>query len=230
MADGPKAYVCGTCDTKGDELVYVRDLIAAAGVPTVLVDLGTRSDGARADVAPAAVAAHHPEGAGAALVDDRGQAVAAMAEAFVRFAGARDDIGGMIGLGGSGGTALITPAMRALPVGLPKVMVSTVASGNTAPYVGPCDICMVYSVTDVAGLNRISRRVLGNAAHALVGMLARPVPAAADAKPALGLTMFGVTTPCVQQVTRALEADYDCLVFHATGTGGRRWRSWSIPA
>ena len=144
-----------------------------------------------------------------------------MAEAFVRFAAERSDIGGMIGLGGSGGTALVTPAMRALPVGVPKVMVSTVASGNTAPYVGPSDICMIYSVTDVAGLNRISRQVLGNAAHALVGMLARPLPAAADAKPALGLTMFGVTTPCVQEVTRALERDYDCLVFHATGTGGQ---------
>ena len=92
--------------------------------------------------------------------------------------------------------------MRALPVGVPKVMVSTVASGNTAPYVGPADICMMYSVTDVAGLNRISRRVLGNAAHALAGMLARGVPEAADDKPALGLTMFGVTTPCVQQVPR----------------------------
>jgi uncharacterized protein (UPF0261 family) len=220
-AGGAKAYVCGTCDTKGDELAYVRDLIGAAGVPTELVDLGTRSDGRLANVTPAKVAAHHPDGAGAVFVGDRGRAVAAMAEAFVRFAGAQSDIGGMIGLGGSGGTALITPAMRALPVGLPKVMVSTVASGNTAPYVGPSDICMIYSVTDIAGLNRISRQVLGNAAHALAGMLARPVPAAAEAKPALGLTMFGVTTPCVQAVARALEADYDCLVFHATGTGGQ---------
>jgi uncharacterized protein (UPF0261 family) len=216
-----KAYVCGTCDTKGDELVYVRDLIAAAGLPTVLVDLGTRSDGRLADITPETVAAHHPGGAGAVFIDDRGRAVAAMAEAFVRFASGRADIGGMIGLGGSGGTALITPAMRALPVGVPKVMVSTVASGNTAPYVGPSDICMIYSVTDVAGLNRISRRVLGNAAHALAGMLAHPLPAAGDTKPAIGLTMFGVTTPCVQQVTRALEGDYDCLVFHATGTGGQ---------
>jgi uncharacterized protein (UPF0261 family) len=216
-----KAYVVGTCDTKGDELGYVRDLIAAAGLPTVLVDLGTRSDGRPADVTPQEVAAHHPEGAGAVFGEDRGQAVAAMAEAFARFVSARDDIGGMIGLGGSGGTALITPAMRALPVGVPKVMVSTVASGNVAPYVGPSDICMMYSVTDVAGLNRISRRVFGNAAHALAGMLGHAVPAASDAKPAVGLTMFGVTTPCVQQVTRALEDEYDCLVFHATGTGGQ---------
>jgi len=172
-------------------------------------------------VGPQEVAAHHPEGAGAVLVDDRGRAVAAMALAFARFVATRDDVGGMIGLGGSGGTALVTPAMRALPVGLPKVMVSTVASGNVAPYVGPADICMMYSVTDVAGINRISRQVLGNAAHALAGMMSHQVPPADDAKPALGLTMFGVTTPCVEQVAKALEAEYDCLVFHATGTGGQ---------
>lgn len=216
-----RAYVVGTCDTKGAELADVRDLIAATGVPTVLVDLGTKSDGRMADVAPKEVASCHPEGAAAVFSDDRGRAIAAMAQAFVRFVATRDDIGGMIGLGGSGGTALVTPAMRALPVGTPKVMVSTVASGNTAPYVGPADICMMYSVTDVAGINRISRQVLGNAAHALAGMLAHRVTVAADAKPAIGLTMFGVTTPCVEQVTRALEADYDCLVFHATGTGGQ---------
>ncbi|MGH6913824.1 MAG: Tm-1-like ATP-binding domain-containing protein [Geminicoccales bacterium] len=216
-----RAYVVGTCDTKGAELAYVRDLIGAAGVPVVLVDVGTRSDGAGADVAPREVAGHHPGGANAVLVDDRGAAIAAMAEALARFVTSRDDIGGMIGLGGSGGTALIAPAMRALPVGVPKVMVSTVASGNVAPYVGPSDMCMMYSVTDVAGINRISRAVLGNAAHALAGMLAHALPAAADAKPAIGLTMFGVTTPCVQQVTALLGRDYDCLVFHATGTGGQ---------
>jgi uncharacterized protein (UPF0261 family) len=216
-----RAYVVGTCDTKGDELAYVRDLIEAAGVPTVLVDLGTRSDGARADVTPQEVAAAHPQGEGAVFSDDRGAAITAMAEAFARFVAGRADIGGMIGLGGSGGTALVTPAMRALRVGTPKVMVSTVASGNIAPYVGPSDICMMYSVTDVAGLNQISRRVLGNAAHALAGMLAHAVPEAVGDRLALGLTMFGVTTPCVQEVTRALEGDYDCLVFHATGTGGQ---------
>jgi uncharacterized protein (UPF0261 family) len=216
-----KAYVVGTADTKGAELRYVRDLIRAAGLPTGLVDLGTKSNGGSADVTPEEVAAHHPEGAAAVFGDDRGRAVAAMALAFARFVATRTDIGGMIGLGGSGGTALITPAMRALPVGLPKVMVSTVASGNVAPYVGPADICMMYSVTDVAGLNRISRRVLGNAAHALAGMMTRQVPAAEHAKPALGLTMFGVTTPCVEQVANALAGDYDCLVFHATGTGGQ---------
>jgi uncharacterized protein (UPF0261 family) len=114
--------------------------------------------------------------------------------------------------------------MRRLPIGVPKVMVSTVASGDVKPYVGPSDICMMYSVTDVAGINRISEKVLANAAYALAGMLAfsRP-PSAAEpqGKPALGLTMFGLTTPCVQAVCKQLEAAYDCLVFHATGTGGQ---------
>jgi len=217
-----KAYVVGTCDTKGDELCYVKGLIEAAGIATVLVDLGTRSDFRGADVTPQEVASHHPNGAGAVLgVSDRGQAVAAMTEAFARFIPTRSDIGGMIGLGGSGGTALITPGMRALPIGTPKVMVSTVASSNVAPYVGPSDICMMYSVTDIAGINRISRVVLGNAAHALAGMMAHQVPRAAREKPAIGLTMFGVTTPCIRQLTQALEDAYDCLVFHATGTGGQ---------
>jgi uncharacterized protein (UPF0261 family) len=217
-----RAYVVGTCDTKGDELGYVRDLIAASGVSTTLVDLGTRSEGDQADVTPRKVAAHHPAGTDAVFTNDRGAAIAAMGEAFARFVETRGDIGGMIGLGGSGGTALIAPALRALPIGTPKVMVSTVASGNVAPYVGPSDICMMYSVTDVAGLNRISRRVLGNAAHALAGMMThRVAPEGQGAKPAIALTMFGVTTPCVEQVTAALDADYDCLVFHATGTGGQ---------
>ena len=111
--------------------------------------------------------------------------------------------------------------MRALPVGVPKVMVSTVASGNVAPYVGAADIAMMYSVTDVAGLNRISRVVLGNAANAVAGMAAHPVPPSADDLPAVGLTMFGVTTPLVTQLVEALAGRYDPLVFHATGTGGR---------
>lgn len=216
-----KVYVVGTGDTKGAELRYVRDLIAAQGVPTVLVDVGIRSRGERADVTPQQVAEHHPDGAGAVFGDDRGAAVTAMAQALVRFVQTRSDVGGIIGLGGSGGTALVTPAMQALPVGVPKVMVSTVASGNVAPYVGPSDICMIYSVTDVAGLNRISRQVLGNAAHAVAGMAANRIPPSSADKPALGLTMFGVTTPCVQQVVSGLEGDYDCLVFHATGTGGQ---------
>ena len=173
------------------------------------------------DVSAAEVAAHHPDGADAVLtLEDRGQAVAAMGEALARFLPTCADIGGVIGAGGSGNTALVAQGMRSLPIGVPRVLVSTVASGDVAPYVGPNDITMMYSVVDVAGLNRISRVVLANAAHALAGMMQGATPAGED-KPAIGLTMFGVTTPCVDQVRAELEARYDCLVFHATGTGGR---------
>ncbi|MEZ5824434.1 MAG: Tm-1-like ATP-binding domain-containing protein [Geminicoccaceae bacterium] len=218
-----KAFVAGTFDTKSEELEYLAGLLSNAGVPTLRVDLGTRSENSTADIKPEEVAAYHPRGAAAVLDSgDRGAAVAGMAQAFERMVRERDDIGGMIGAGGSGATSLVTPAMRALPVGVPKVMVSTVASGNVAAYVGPADIMMMYAVTDVQGLNRISRQVLGNAAHALAGMMlnsdAIPVT---EARPAIGLTMFGVTTPCVQRVVASLEDRYDCLVFHATGTGGQ---------
>ena len=144
-----------------------------------------------------------------------------MAIAFEHFVRSRRDLGGVVSAGGSGGTALATPAMRALPVGVPKVMVSSVASGDVRPYVGPSDICMMYSVTDVSGINRISEQVLANAAHALAGMIAYARTAVSETKPAIGLTMFGVTTPCVQAVTKQLESEFDCLVFHATGTGGQ---------
>ena len=217
------AYVCGTFDTKGDELRYVGALLRAAKIRTVLVDLGTKSTDTSVDVTASEVAGHHPRGSSAVLgLDDRGAAVAAMAEAFECFVATRNDIAGMIGLGGSGGTALIAPGMRKLPIGRPKVLVSTVASGNVAPYVGCSDICMMYSVTDVAGINRISRVVLANAAHALMGMIANAHKIEdAEVKPAIGLSMFGVTTTCVNQITAALNGKYDCLVFHATGAGGR---------
>jgi uncharacterized protein (UPF0261 family) len=216
------ACVAGTYDTKGEELRYIADLLRGAGVQVRTVDLGTTGMGT-ADVSAAEVARHHPDGPDAALGQtDRGAAVAAMAQAFEAYAKQADWIGGMIGAGGSGGTALIAPAMRALPVGAPKVLVSTVASGNVAPYVGPSDIAMMYSVTDVQGLNGISRRVLGNAAHALAGMISHSaeVPKGQD-KPAVGLTMFGVTTTCVSQIADALVATHEPLVFHATGTGGQ---------
>ena len=209
------AYVVGTFDTKGDELTHVAGLVRAAGHTVTTVDLGTTEpDARRADVTPRDVAG--PE----AFTGDRGSSVAAMAEAFARWLPPRTDLDGVLGLGGSGGTALITPAMQRLPVGVPKMMVSTVASGDVAAYVGSSDITMTYSVTDVAGLNRISRLVLANAAHALAGALATP-PHPAQDLPALGLTMFGVTTPCVTAVTDTLRDRWDCLVFHATGTGGR---------
>ncbi len=218
-----RVYVAGTCDTKQRELAYVRDLVEAAGVSAVLVDVSTSSNNeGQADIRAAEVSGYHPEGPQAVFIGDRGRAIGAMAVAFERFIASRDDVAGIIGLGGSGGTALLTPAMRALPVGTAKVMVSTVASGNVGPYVGPSDICMMPSVTDIAGLNRISRVILANAAHAVAGMARGETPAAPVAqKPAIGLSMFGVTTSCITQLTERLDADYDCLVFHATGTGGQ---------
>ncbi|CAL8971792.1 hypothetical protein RHODGE_RHODGE_03074 [Rhodoplanes serenus] len=218
------AIVVGTCDTKAEDLDYVRGVVQAAGVPVRLVDVGTKSGDTGADVSAAAVAACHPEGAAAvSRSDDRGQAIAAMATAFEGWVERnKDDILGMIGIGGSGNTALITPGMGRLPIGVPKIMVSTVASGNVAPYVGPNDIAMMYSVVDVAGINAISRQVLGNAANMLAGAVLRPIPAAAGTdKPAIGLTMFGVTTPCVHRVVDLLKGEYECFVFHATGAGGR---------
>lgn len=213
------AYVVGTFDTKGAELRYVAGLIEAKGVPVVTVDVSTVSTGSEADVTPEQVAGYHPQGVSAVFTGDRGSAVAAMAAALRDFL-PRHAVDGVLGLGGSGGTALITPAMRELPVGVPKMMVSTVASGDVSPYVDATDIAMFPSVTDVAGLNRISRRVLGNAAHAFAGAVADPVREG-EGKHAVALSMFGVTTPCVSAVVERLEARYDPLVFHATGTGGR---------
>jgi uncharacterized protein (UPF0261 family)/ABC-type branched-subunit amino acid transport system ATPase component len=215
------AYVAGTFDTKGRELFYIRQCLEKLGLRVVSVDLSTSGKPSSASVHPREVARHHPGGESAVFSGDRGSAVAAMALAFERFVLTRRDIGGLISAGGSGGTSLATPGMRALPIGVPKVMVSTMASGDTRPYVGPSDICMMYSVTDVQGINRISEKVLANAAHALAGMVTHPVAASAITKPALGMTMFGVTTPCVQAVSKRLSEDYDCLVFHATGVGGQ---------
>lgn len=217
-----KAYVIGTCDTKYRELAYVKELIERAGVEAVLVDVGIFSHDNRVDIPNHVVAACHPTNpAFLSGIEDRGIAVKAMSEALGVFLAGKDDIAGVIGLGGSGGTALVTAAMRGLPVGIPKMMVSTVASGNVAPYVGPNDIAMVYSVTDIAGLNRISARVLGNAAHAMAGMIRSTVPEVREDRPVVGMTMFGVTTPCVTQARSLLENDFDCIVFHATGTGGQ---------
>ena len=217
-----KVYVVGTMDTKAEELRFAAERARAAGAEIVLVDVGTTAIGAGADVSAAEVAASHPQGAAAVLGrTDRGEAVSSMADALTAFLSTREDIGAVLGLGGSGNTALVTQAMRSLPIGMPKVMVSTVASGNVAPYVGPNDIAMMYSVVDVAGLNAISRQVIGNAAHAAAGMARNAVPAGASDKPGLSMTMFGVTTACVTQVRNALDADYEVYTFHATGTGGQ---------
>ena len=216
-----RVYVVGTADTKGQELQYVKLLIEAAGAAATLVDVGIKAPRVAVDITATEVAACHPRGANFVLGgDDRGLAVAAMGEAFAQYIVRRDDIAGVIGLGGGGGTSIVTAGMRKLPVGLPKLMVSTLAAGDVGQFVGASDITMMYSVTDVAGLNRISRIVLGNAAHAIAGMAMHEVPDA-KAKPAIGLTMFGVTTACVTQIVSQLERDFDCLVFHATGTGGQ---------
>ena len=213
-------YIVGTFDTKELELRYIRDLIERAGASTLLVDVGTLGVLKEVDVNSQIVAKHHPNKEVEVFNDDRGKAVTQMSIALKHFIASRTDIEGIISAGGSGGTELVTAAMRILPIGIPKVMISTVASGNIEPYVGPNDIFMIYSITDIQGLNRISRKVLANAAHAITGMVKNTVPEAAS-KPAIGLSMFGVTTPCIKAVIKELESDFDCLVFHATGTGGQ---------
>jgi uncharacterized protein (UPF0261 family)/ABC-type branched-subunit amino acid transport system ATPase component len=217
------AYIAGTFDTKGRELFYVRNCLEKLGLRTVTVDLSTSGKPSPAMIHPREVARHHPKGERTVFSNDRGSAVSEMAVAFEHFLVRRRDLGGLISAGGSGGTALATQGMRRLPIGIPKVMVSTVASGDVKPYVGPSDICMMYSVTDISGINRISEKVLANAAHALAGMIAysNSRKTSAEGKAALGLTMFGLTTPCVQAVCKRLEERFDCIVFHATGTGGQ---------
>ncbi len=226
----PVVLVAGTLDTKGEELRFIRDLLKQADVRTRLVDLSTSGKHSAADVSPNEIALNHPRGASGVFSSDRGASVAAMAEAFETWVGRQSGIAGIISAGGSGATALVTPGMRKLAVGVPKIMISTVASGEVGRYVGPADIMMMYSVTDVQGLNVISRQILANGAQAMAGMVTARLAATREARgkraarpelPAIGLTMFGVTTSCVQQLTAALKDEYDCLVFHATGTGGQ---------
>lgn len=217
--------VAGTLDTKGAELRYIRDILKEAGLAVRMVDLSTSGKPSSAEIPPHVIAAWHPRGSAGVFTGDRGASVAAMTLAFERWMRRQSGVAGVMSAGGSGGTALATPAMRALPVGVPKLMISTVASGDTAPYVGASDIVMMPSIADVQGLNSITRVVLGNGARALAGMVAgRQAASAAPAspeKPAIGMTMFGVTTPCVQSMQAMLAEDYDCLVFHATGVGGQ---------
>ncbi|MDK3074633.1 ABC transporter permease [Sedimentitalea sp. JM2-8] len=215
--------VAGTLDTKGEELRYMRDLIRSAGLPVRMVDLSTSGAHSGAEIPAHQIAAFHPRGAAGVFTGDRGQSVAGMTQAFARWMARQDGVMGVLSAGGSGGTAIVSPAMRALPVGVPKIIVSTVASGEVSQYVGPSDITMMHSVADVQGLNVITEEVLANAANALVGMVkARQAsPARRAVKPAVGLTMFGVTTPAIRQISEALEEDFDCLVFHATGIGGQ---------
>ncbi len=217
-----KVYVIGTCDTKGDELDFTVACLRAAGVETLLVDVSTTAHSHEADVSAVTIAAAHPQGSTAVLgKTDRGEAVSAMAAALSIWLPQRKDIAAVLGLGGSGNTAIVTEAMRALPIGLPKLMLSTLASGNVAGFVGPTDICMMHSVVDIAGLNLISRRVIANAAYAVVGMVQHAVPMESRGKHAVGMTMFGVTTKCITQIRKRIEPACESFVFHATGTGGQ---------
>ena len=223
----------GTMDTKGVEHGFVAGQIRARGHGTMIIDVGTDGppqiapDVSREEVARlagidlAALIARH----------DRGEAVAAMSEAapiILSKLCADGKIDGVISLGGGGGTAIATAGMRALPLGFPKLMVSTLASGNTARYVGVKDIVMMPSIVDVAGLNRISRQVLTRAAGAICGMVeSGPATDQSDGdKPIIVASMFGNTTECVQHARKILEAaGYEVLIFHATGTGGRTMES-----
>ncbi len=220
---GEVVLVAGTLDTKGDELRFMRDRIRAAGLPVRLVDLSTTNTHTGADIPAHQVAAFHPRGAAGVFTGDRGESVAGMTLAFARWIARQQGIAGVLSAGGSGGTAIVAPAMRTLAVGVPKMIVSTVASGEVSKYVGPSDIMMMHSVADVQGLNAITRAVLGNAAQAMIGMVEgrRAQPEVSSDKPAVVLSMFGVTTTAVQQVQALLQDDWDCLVFHMTGIGGQ---------
>jgi len=229
-------WVVGTWDTKAEELAYLAGLLEDRGVPVVTVDVGTsgKLPTIQVKVPASEVARSHPQGAQAVFGADRGASVIAMSEALcavVRSALAQDGIAGMIAVGGSGGTSLIAPAMRLLPIGRPKLLVSTMAAGDVSAFVGVVDMMLMFPVTDIAGLNRLSRRILGNAAHAMAGMVQGLIPAAgADARPALGCSMFGVTTPCVQAIRTALASRYDVQVFHANGSGGRAMEALAASA
>lgn len=220
----------GTLDTKGREYAYVRDLIRARGHRVFVLDAGVLGEPVFEPDSPAAITAAAGGGTLEELRErrDRGHALEIMglgarARALEMLAdGAFDAV---LAMGGSGGTSIGATAMQALPIGMPKLIVSTMASGNVAPYVDVKDITMMYSVVDVAGLNRVSRRVLANAAGAICGM-AEQEPGEAEARPLVAATMFGVTTPCVDRIRERIEsAGYEMLVFHATGSGGRAMES-----
>jgi uncharacterized protein (UPF0261 family) len=223
----PTVCIVGTLDTKGPEFAFLKKRIEDAGCRAVVIDAGILGEPSfPPDIGREAVA----RAAGERLADlvarnDRGAAVNAMARgaaAIVAKLHGEKKIDGVVGLGGSAGTTIGTAAMRALPVGVPKLMVSTLAAGDTRGFVGTKDIALMYSVVDIAGINRISAKVLANAAGSIAGQVLAPPLAAASHKEIVAATMFGVTTPCVERARRSLPADrFEVLVFHATGTGGR---------
>ena len=219
--------IVGTMDTKGVEFSFIKTQIESAGVSTCVINTGILGE---PQLTPDVSADEVAQAGGSSLQalrdeGDRGNSVTVMAQgaaALVAEKQAAGEIDGIISLGGSAGTTIGTTAMQAVPVGVPKIMVSTLASGDTSPYVQSKDICMMYSVVDIAGINRLSRQILANAAGAIVGMVNAEVPAATADKPLIAATMFGVTTPCVTKAREILEAaGYEVLVFHATGTGGQ---------
>jgi uncharacterized protein (UPF0261 family) len=222
----PTVVLVGTLDTKGYEYAYLADRIREQEVDVVLVDAGVLGEPLAApDVTRDEVA----KAVGSdleALVSagDRGAAVETMARGaaeIVRRLYAEGRLDAIGGLGGSGGSALVTHAMRALPIGVPKLMVSTVASGDTSPYVGSVDVTMMYSVVDISGINQISARIMSNAAGALAGMARATVPPLGQERPLIVASMFGVTTPAVTAARERLEdLGYEVLVFHQTGAGG----------
>jgi uncharacterized protein (UPF0261 family) len=227
----PTVVLVGTLDTKGDEYAYLRERLTDAGLAVLVIDVGTldpprtTADVSREEVAAAAGI----DLAALTAAGDRGEAVRAMCAAapvVVRRLFDEGRCAAVLAAGGSGNTAIATAAMRALPIGVPKVMVSTMASGDVSEYVGVSDIVMMPAVTDVAGLNSVSARVLANAAAAVEGMVtARPVAVGGD-RPVVAATMFGVTTPAVTAAREELQSrGYEVLVFHATGTGGRTMES-----
>jgi uncharacterized protein (UPF0261 family) len=227
VPDSPTVLLIGTLDTKGFEYAYLRDRLLADGVKVLVVDVGINDPyGITPDVTRHEVAASIGADANSlAAASDRGRAVATMTEAageFVSKLYREGRFDGILAAGGSGGTAIATRAMRALPVGVPKLMLSTMASGDTSSYVGSTDITMMASITDIAGVNSISAQILANAAAAMAGMVKSVPVELAGARPLVAATMFGVTTPAVTAAREDLESrGYEVLVFHCTGTGGR---------
>lgn len=221
----------GTLDTKGTEYAFVRDRLAQAGVTSIVVDTGVLGEPAFApDIDRATVARSAGADVGELqLAGDRGRAMKVMSLGAARMISQlveEGKVSGALALGGTGGTSLAARAFRDLPLGFPRVIVSTAASGNTEQYVGETDLILIPSVVDIAGLNRISRPVLANAAAALAGMVTQPPLASVSERPLVAASMFGVTTPCLTRARERLEnLGYEVVVFHMTGSGGRAMES-----
>src|SRR5579859_1385378 len=217
--------IVAALDTKGEEARLIRDFVAGQGLTPLVIDVGVLGSPAIVfDIARGEVATAGGDELGELVrTRDKARAMAAMTRGAAIVAArlyAEQRLDGVIGLGGSAGTLISTSAMRALPVGVPKLVVSTVAAGDTRPYVGTKDVTMMYSVVDVAGLNRLSARILTNAAGAICGMVQAEPPAVVE-RQMIAASMFGNTTACVDRARHAMEAaGYEVLVFHATGTGG----------